>query len=43
MRMEQIADDPIIAWMERTGYPPWFGENTDDNDETEGEQICTNR
>ena len=22
--MEPIADDPIVACMERTGYPPWM-------------------
>ena len=22
--MTQIPDDPIIACMERTGYPPWM-------------------
>lgn len=30
-----IPDDPIIACMERTGYPPWmqeddYGEDEDD-------------
>ena len=38
--MEQIQDDPIIACIERTGYPPWFfdrngkllGEEEDDED-----------
>lgn len=29
-----IPDDPIIACMERTGYPPWMqGDDEDDNDE----------
>lgn len=28
-----IPDDPIIACMERTGYPPWMQE--DDCDEGE--------
>lgn len=29
-----IPDDPIIACMERTGYPPWMQEDDeDDNDE----------
>ena len=28
-----IPDDPIIACMERTGYPPWMQE--DDYDEGE--------
>lgn len=31
--MTQIPDDPIIACMERTGYPPWMQE--DDYDEYE--------
>ena len=22
--MEPIADDPIVASLERTGYPPWM-------------------
>lgn len=22
-----IPDDPIIRWMERTGYPPWMQES----------------
>ena len=27
--MEPIPDDPIIACMERTGYPPWhYGYDT---------------
>ena len=30
-----IPDDPIIACMERTGYPPWMQE--DDCDEYEDE------
>lgn len=28
--MYQIPDDPIIACMERTGYPPWMQEDEDD-------------
>ena len=31
-----IPDDPIIACMERTGYPPWMQE--DDEDEYEDEE-----
>ena len=29
----EIPDDPIIACMERTGYPPWEQENGDEPDE----------
>ena len=25
--MQLIPDDPIIACMERTGYPPWMRED----------------
>ena len=32
--MTQIPDDPIIACMERTGYPPWMQED----DFSEGER-----
>ena len=28
--MEQIADDPIIRCIERTGYPPWYGRDDDE-------------
>ena len=28
-----IPDDPIIACMERTGYPPWMQEDECDEDE----------
>lgn len=27
-----IPDDPIISWIERTGFPPWM------QDEEEGEE-----
>lgn len=30
--MQQIPDDPIIACMERTGYPPW-AQDDDEPDE----------
>lgn len=37
--MFQIPDDPIIACMERTGYPPWmdadYEEIRDDEEEEE--------
>ena len=26
-------DDPIIACMERTGYPPWMQEDDEDEDD----------
>lgn len=29
--MELIPDDPIIACIERTGYPPWM-QGDDDTD-----------
>ena len=32
--MELIADDPIVACLERTGYPPWW---RDENEEEEEE------
>ena len=28
-----IPDDPIIACMERTGYPPWMQEEDYEEDE----------
>ena len=28
-----IPDDPIIACIERTGYPPWMQEDDYDEDE----------
>jgi len=27
--MKEIPDDPIIACMERTGYPPWVRDYED--------------
>ena len=27
----QIPDDPIIASMMRTGYPPWYDDDEDDD------------
>ena len=33
-----IPDDPIIACMERTGYPPWMQEDDYDDDEDEEEE-----
>ena len=42
--MTQIPDDPIIACMERTGYPPWMqedgiGEDCDDEEEITLSQL----
>ena len=31
--MIQVPDNPIIACMERTGYPPWMQEDDYDEDE----------
>ena len=31
--MYLIPDDPIIAQMMRTGYPPWYDDDEDDYDE----------
>lgn len=28
--MVQIRDDPIISAIERSGYPPWFREEDED-------------
>lgn len=33
--MLDIPDDPVIACMERTGYPPWFFYNIYDREENE--------
>lgn len=30
--MNPIPDDPIIACMERTGFPPWMQEEIEDED-----------
>lgn len=32
-----IPDDPIIACIERTGYPPWM-QDDDENENEEGDQ-----
>ena len=31
--MYQIPDDPIIACMMRTGYPPWMQDDYEEHDE----------
>lgn len=28
-----IPDDPIISWIERTGYPPWMQEEEGEEDD----------
>ena len=33
--MIQIADDPIIRCVERTGYPPWLRPDWEDDEEDE--------
>lgn len=30
-----IEDDPIIRSMERSGYPPWLGTETNEPDDEE--------
>ncbi len=35
MDMYNLPDDPIIACIERTGYPPWMQEDWDDEDDDE--------
>lgn len=35
--MELIKDDPIIACIERTGYPPWFDDDLDEEQEDDSE------
>jgi len=38
--MIQIPDDPIIACMERTGYPPWIHDPIDNYfDESEEDEY----
>lgn len=31
--MQQLSDDPIIACIERTGYPPWQQDDEEPDDE----------
>ena len=35
--MMQIADHPVIACMEGTGYPPWMQDDWEDEEEDEEE------
>lgn len=37
MTMIDIPDDPIIACMERTGYPPWYFYGTGEEDDVQDE------
>ncbi len=36
--MVLINDDPIIACMERTGYPPWFRDRYEEDEEIHEEE-----
>ena len=39
--MTLIPDDPIIASMMRTGYPPWYDDDEDDDyDEYRREPVA---
>ena len=33
-----IPDDPIIASLERTGFPPWLSDDWEDDEEDEDER-----
>lgn len=33
-----IPDDPIIACIERTGYPPWMQDDTENENEEEDQE-----
>lgn len=35
--MREIPDDPIVASMLRTGYPPWIDPGWEDDEEWEEE------
>ena len=37
--MKQIPDDPIIRCIERTGYPPWWDDCVDDEEDFGGEDV----
>lgn len=37
--MEDLKDDPIVASMLRTGYPPWMRGYDDDEDDWEEEDA----
>lgn len=34
--MPELRDDPIIACIERTGYPPWMQDEEEEEEEDEG-------
>ena len=40
--MRLIPDDPIVASMERTGYPPWLFADTEDIIDADYEEIKEN-
>lgn len=33
-----LRDDPIIACIERTGYPPWMQDEEDEEEEDEDDE-----
>ena len=35
--MRDIPDDPIIACMMRTGYPPWMQDDDEEDEDDEDE------
>lgn len=35
--MWSIPDDPIIACIERTGYPPWMQDDWEDEEEEDSD------
>jgi len=37
--MRNLPDDPIIACIERTGYPWWMLSDDDDDDEDEYRRV----
>lgn len=37
--MEDLRDDPIVASMLRTGYPPWMQDDGYEDDEWEEEDA----
>ena len=39
--LELIKDDPIIACIERTGYPPWYRDGEQEDDFEQGDEFET--
>lgn len=37
--MLNIPDDPIIRCIERTGYPPWYGRDDDEDEQEVSEGV----